>query len=281
MRAVITLTPSESKRLIAKAVACLPEVKKAMEHAYVLVADGTTNALVWQELTGDKSLSPENFTIGIHTKGVLCVSDITKRQRFSSVLYKGEEMPRKSFAEALQDYHKDTVVIKGANAVDEDGFVGIIASGFDGGTVAKVIGPVTSKGILMITPVGLEKLIPSVPAAAKAMCGGGNIDISMGADAGMYCLNNTMIVTEIEALRLLFGVEATLVCRGGVGGNEGAVTLSVIGEEDKVTEMVEYLEANVKGEPAIKGSKGKCETCRYKNCRYQGKKLEELPKWLR
>ena len=35
----------------------------------------------------------------------------------------------------LVDFEPDTVIIKGANAFDQDGHVGIITSGFNGGTV--------------------------------------------------------------------------------------------------------------------------------------------------
>ena len=281
MRAVVTLTSSESKRLIAKAVVQMPEVKKAMESAYLLVADGTTNAFIYQELTDDFGIKPEHCAIGISTNGVLCVTSPASRQMFTPVFYKGEPQPKRSFAEALTDYHPQTAVIKGANAVDTQGFVGIITSGFDGGTIPKIIGPVLSKGLPLITPVGLEKLVPSVPEAARAMCGAQNIDISMGADAGMYCLSNTIIVTEIDALRILFHVNATLACCGGVGGNEGAVTLVAVGEDGSIRQMVEYLEENIKGEPPVKGNKGNCERCRYKNCRYHGLKEQALPVWLR
>lgn len=74
MKVVVTLTPSESKRLIAKAVVKMPEVQKAWENAYLLLADGTTNAFVQQELLQDKSISPETSAIGISTNGLLCVT---------------------------------------------------------------------------------------------------------------------------------------------------------------------------------------------------------------
>ena len=90
-----------------------------------------------------------------------------------------------------------------------------------------------------------------------------------------------MVVTELEAIDILFGLDATLVCCGGVGGNEGAVTLAVDGEEKDVKALVEYLEKNIKGEPAIRGNKGICEVCRYRNCRYHGLKTEELPAWMK
>jgi hypothetical protein len=41
MRAVFTLTPAESKRLIAKAVVQMEEVQVANERGYVIIAGGT------------------------------------------------------------------------------------------------------------------------------------------------------------------------------------------------------------------------------------------------
>ncbi|MGM9573259.1 MAG: hypothetical protein ACI3VJ_02420 [Hominicoprocola sp.] len=281
MKTVFTLTSSESRRLIAKAVVQMPEVKKAWEDAYVLLAGGTTNAFIAQELLHDRSIDPSRCTVGISSNGVLCVTHPDSRKSFPNVFYKGEAKPEKTLTEALSDFHPETVVIKGANAVDMNGFVGVITSGFDGGTIPRIIGTVTSKGLKFITPVGLEKLVPSVQAAAKALGGATHIDISMGADPGMYCLGTTCIVTEIEALRILFDCSAALVCCGGVGGNEGAVTLAVEGGEENIRALVESLESEVKGEPPVKGNKGRCEDCRYRFCRYCGKSADERPAFLR
>ena len=280
MKTVFTLTSAESRRLIAKAVVAMPEFKKAWESAYLLLAGGTTNAFIAQELLGRDGIEPGRCTVGISTDGLLCVTNPDSRKSFPNVFYKGEKSD-KTLVEALADFHAETVVIKGANAVDMNGYVGIITSGFDGGTVPRIIGPVTSKGLKFITPVGLEKLGPSVQASAKALGGATHIDISMGADPGMYCIGTSTIVTEIEAIRMLFNADATLVCCGGVGGNEGAVTLAVDGDEKDIKALVEFLETEIKGEPPVKGNKGICEVCRYKFCRYCGKKAEELPAWMK
>ena len=280
MKTVFTLTSAESRRLIAKAVVAIPEFKKAWESAYLLLAGGTTNAFIAQELLGRDGIEPGRCTVGISTDGLLCVTNPDSRKSFPNVFYKGEKSD-KTLVEALADFHAETVVIKGANAVDMNGYVGIITSGFDGGTVPRIIGPVTSKGLKFITPVGLEKLVPSVQASAKALGGATHIDISMGADPGMYCIGTSTIVTEIEAIRMLFNADATLVCCGGVGGNEGAVTLAVDGDEKDIKALVEFLETEIKGEPPVKDNKGICEVCRYKFCRYCGKKAEELPAWMK
>ncbi|MFZ5945226.1 MAG: hypothetical protein ACOYVD_14070 [Bacillota bacterium] len=266
MKTVFTLKSAESRRLIAKAVAAMEEVKQAKEKAYIILAGGTTNGFVAQEILGDKGIEPHLGTVGTSTDGVLCVTKPEVRKPFPSVIYKGKPVD-KSVADAFQDFHVETVVIKGANAVDTEGNVGVVTSGFDGGTIPKIIGTVTSQGLKYITPVGLEKLVPSVKEAAKAV-GARTIDHSLGADFGMFCIPNTIVVTEIEALKILFGVKATHVASGGIGGNEGAVVLAVEGSEEEIEKTINFIENEVKGEPPIAGNKGDCSDCRYPRCRY-------------
>ena len=280
MKAVFTLKSSESRRLIAKGVVEMPEVKEAWEKAYVLLAGGTTNAYIAQELMGTDEYRPELCTVGLSTNGVLCNTAPDSRKPFPAVYFKGEPQPDKTLPDGLFDFHKETVVIKGANAIDPEGNVGVITSGFDGGTIPNIIGPVTSNGLKYIAPVGLEKLVPCVKDSCKAV-GAKRIDISMGADFGMYHIATAIPFTEIDALKLLFGVETTLVAAGGVGGNQGAVVLAVDGEEDAVNSCVEYIENVIKGEPDIPGNIGECETCRYERCRYWGRKAEDLPDWMK
>jgi len=276
VKAAFTLTPAESKRLIAKAVVRMPEVQAALQNAYVILAGGTTNAFIAQELLG-RPIEPARYTAGIVTHGLLCVTDPADRLPFPIVLYKGQVV-EKTLREALDDFHRETVVIKGANAVDPEGHVGIITSGFDGGTVAMTIGTVTSTGLKYIFPIGLEKLVPSVREAA-AWCGAKTFDYSIGANFGMYCLSNGIVVTEIQALRILAGVEAKHIASGGVGGSEGAVVLAVQGEESHVRQALEIVES-IKGEPPIAGLLGICETCPY-NCCFAGLKEADLPAWLK
>lgn len=281
MKAVATLTSSESRRFIAKAVVQMSEVRQAWESAYLLLSDGTTNAFIAQELLHDESIQPWACTIGLSTNGVLCVNTPKNRASHANVFYQGAPMPGKTFAEALADYHPETVVLKGANAIDPEGLVGIITTGFDGGTIPKIIGPVSSKGLSLIVPVGLEKLVPSVPRAARAFNGAQNIDISLGASGGMFCLPNARPVTEIEAAEILYGIRAELVCCGGVGGNQGAVTLVFEGVADRIRALVDFLETEVKGEPPISGMRGDCATCRYQACRYFRREEADLPVWMK
>jgi hypothetical protein len=276
MKAAFTLIPAESRRLIAKAVVQMEEIKIAKKKAYIILNGGTTNGYIAQELLGMRDLEPQKFTAGTNTHRLLCVTDSDKRTPFPIILYKGERSS-KTLPEALQDFHIETVLIKGANAIDPEGNVGVITSGFDGGTIGTTYGTVTSQGLKYIFAVGLEKMVASVKVAA-AWAGAKTFDYTMGADFGMFCIPNGTIVREIEALKILADVEAKHIASGGVGESAGAVVLVIKGEEANVRKAISIVES-IKGEPPLKGFKGTCETCRY-GCKFAGKKVKDLPVWL-
>ena len=276
MKAAFTLIPSESRRLIAKAVCEMDEVKAAMKNAYVILNGGTSNGYIAHELFGMNDLKPELFTAGTSTHRLLCVTDADKRTPFPIIYYKGEPSD-KTLKESFDDFHRETVLIKGANAVDAEGNAAVIAAGFDGGTMGATIGTVVAQGLKYIVPVGLEKLVPSA-AECTAFTGAKTFDYTMGADFGMFCIPNAIVVTEIEAFRILAGVEAAHVASGGIGESAGAVVLVIQGDEANVKKAIELVES-IKGEPTLPGFKGTCEKCPYL-CRYAGTKIEELPVWL-
>ena len=74
-KVLIVLTPSESKRLIAKGVRKLEEVERALEHGTIIIGLGTTNAYVAEELLNalqDKDedvakIEKERFAAGVIT----------------------------------------------------------------------------------------------------------------------------------------------------------------------------------------------------------------------
>jgi hypothetical protein len=275
MKATFALTPAESKRLLAKAVVQMDEVKQANEKGYVIIAGGTTNGFVAQELLG-MDVDQERFTAGIVSRGVFCVTPDDKRANIGLVVHQGKIMDM-TMVEAFEDFHPETIVIKGGNAVDPEGNVGVISAGFDGGTVGNSIGYLTSTGMKYVSPVGLEKLVPSVKQSA-IWTGAKTFDYSMGADYGIFCIVNAIVVTEIQALKILADVEAVHVASGGVGGSEGAVILVMSGEEANIKKAMGIIES-IKGEPPVKPLNSECATCPY-NCVFQGKERPGLPTWL-
>ena len=277
MKASFTLIPAESRRLIAKAVVEMDEVKLAMEKAYIVINGGTTNGYIAQELAG-VDVRPEEFTAGTVTHRLMCVTELPPKRQipFPIVLYQGKKSA-KTIPEVFEDFRIETVLIKGGNCIDYQGNVGVASSGFDGGTMGATLGTVVSQGLKYVVPIGLEKLIPSVDKAT-AVAGAKTLDYCIGADFGIFKVPNAAVVTEIEALKILASVEATHVASGGIGEAAGAVCLIIEGEDNNVKRAIDIIES-IKGEPTLPGFKGNCESCLYA-CKYAGKKLEELPSWL-
>lgn len=257
MRAVFSLVPSESKRLIGKAVAALPEVRRALAHGRIIIALGTSNAYVLEELLG-RSIPKERFTAGVVTDKVQCITPASARlgQVF---LEQGREVEGVSFEKFMEGMRGDDVVIKGGNAIDPEGNVGVLMSSRNGGTMARFLVAAVARGSGIIMPVGLEKLIPSVPKAVRA-CGIDRFELSIGQKVGLMPVVGATVVSEVEALRILTGVEAVHVASGGTGGSEGAVTLSIEGEADQVRHAV-ALVRRTKREKPIPRLKRFCKDC--------------------
>jgi hypothetical protein len=275
MQALFTLTSSESKRLLGKAVAALPEVQNAKDNGYLVIGRGSTNAYILEELLKHK-IEKERYVAGQVIKGVLCAMPTGMRAK-PVTFHKGEVMEAEP-ASVIDKLTPGDILIKGANAVDPFGNVGVLMAGPTGGTMGQFYMALKAKGIATIYPVGLEKLIPSVEEAARY---GGTMLLrrSIGCKAGMALVADGRIVTEIEAIDSLFGLNAIHFTSGGWGGAEGSVTLIVDGEEDDVNRCLDFIEG-IKGEPPLPVVKGPCKGCGFP-CNFDGKDIEELPAYLR
>jgi hypothetical protein len=248
-RALVVLNPSESKRLIAHAVGRLPEVKRALERGRLIVGHGTTNAFVGEEILGER-VSRWRYAAGVIAGGRLEVTDNAERLA-PIALKKGEPFPR-GWIELLKEFGRGDVFIKGGNAVDPEGNVGVLLGSDVGGTVGQMYGIVAARGACLIAPVGLEKLVPDVVEAARH-CGIAGADIADGVPTGMAVLPNARIVTELEAFEVLFGVEAWHIASGGVGGSEGAVTIAIEGTGSAVEGAFDYAQSIAGEEPVARG----------------------------
>ena len=90
MKAAFTLTPAESKRLIAKAVVQMDELKEALQKAYVIINPGTTCSFVVQELLGKPKPEPQRYAVGVNTHRLLCVTDPGNRDPLPIILFEGK-----------------------------------------------------------------------------------------------------------------------------------------------------------------------------------------------
>lgn len=245
MLAEVVLTVAESKRLIAKGVAAHPLVKRALKDGMVIIARGSTNGYVAEEILGKQIDKPGFLTGRTLPRGH------TPRKRKSEpigeiVLKRGKVVENMSLSEAVADLRPGDVFMKGANALDyAANLAGVLVGHPEGGTIGAALPTIIARKAHLIVPVGLEKLVASDLAAVSDM-----ITEEAGASApvpAFWIIGNATIITEIEAVAILAGVECVHLASGGIGGAEGSVRLLVSGDEDGIKRAQELLDS-VKGE---------------------------------
>jgi hypothetical protein len=245
-RAVLVLDPCESKRVIARAVAQMPEVQAALTDGRIIIGNGTTNAYVAEELLG--TFVPKwRYAAGVIADSKLAVTH--GATRLSPYALKHGKPYGAGWVELLKEFGRGDVFVKGGNAVDPEGNVGVLLASDVGGTVGQIVGIVAARGVHLIVPIGLEKLVPDVVEAARH-CGIARTDLSDGLPVGMAVLTGAQVVTEIEALQMLFGLDAWHIASGGVGGSEGAVAIAVEGTQQAVNAATD-LALSLASEPPV------------------------------
>ena len=251
MLAEVVLTTSESKRLIGKAVASMEVVKKAVRSGLIIIIKGTTNSYVAEEILGEH-IEKEKYGIGIVVPGMLSVI-LPEESIPPIIIEKGKVRKDLSIEEAFKMLNTGDVLIKGANALDQNGITGIFlgrSPTSEGGTIGLSLGTVVGRGINFIIPVSLEKLIPVPVREVVAQLNDKEVSLAMGLTVNMMPTMGT-VVTEIEAFKILAGVEALNIGGGGVGGAEGARVFLLKGDEEAVTKAFNLVQS-IKGEPPFK-----------------------------
>jgi len=243
MKRQFVLTVAESKRLIAKGVAALPQVQSAMEAGMVVVATGTTNAYVLQEMWG-KNFDLRRYRSGMTTPKEPEKKDEPMDERIPDIIFKNGEVDESlNRFNAVEHMKKGDIYIKGANALDYiNNMAGVLIGSSTGGTVGAVLGSIIGKKIELIIPIGLEKLV--VDDMFELSWIASQLD---SEGPSLWPISGT-IITEIEALGVLTGVDAYLYSAGGVAGAEGAVRLLIDGTDEDVQTALDLIES-IKGEP--------------------------------
>lgn len=245
-QAVVVVPAEVGKRLIARAVAQLPQVQRAKEEGLIVIGYGTTNAYVAEELLGHP-IAKERYCAGYVGKS-LSVLPPDKRDPVL-ILERGKPVSL-SLEEAAKQLSAGDVFIKGANALDSHGVCGVLVAGEDGGTVGKFFAACIAKGVEIVIPISRAKSIHgSVTELAKKL-GIRRLRLASGLKVGLFPLVGT-VVTEVEAIHWLYGVHAEHVGSGGVGPGAGAVVLLLCGEKEKVERAFSELSELARSEPPL------------------------------
>jgi hypothetical protein len=169
MRAQFILTPSESKRLIAKGVIALPSVQKALTEHTIILSGGTTNGFLVEEILGESLEEKSRYTVGIVTDGKTGASKEETRIH-PYVITKGKALGKEvHWKDYLSQLRPGDIFIKGGNALDHTGLAAVTVSNSMGGTIGAAQGALYAQGIELIVPIGLEKLVPDVREAVEFM----------------------------------------------------------------------------------------------------------------
>lgn len=250
MRAQFTLTPSESKRLIAKGIKALPSIQKALSEHTIILAGGTTNGFLVEELLGESIEEKSAYTVGIIKDGKTGLSKEGNRIP-PYVITKGKSLPREvHWKEYLPKIQPGDIFIKGGNAVDHTGLAAVLVSDPMGGTIGAAQGALYARGIELVVPIGLEKLVPDVREAVDFMSAT-PANEALGVKVSLIPMLGATVVTEITALETLYKVNAKCIGAGGVAGSEGAIILLIDGDENEVKKALEEIRG-LKGEPQVK-----------------------------
>lgn len=237
MKASVVLNSTTAKRLIAQGVAAHPLVTAATSKGTVIVTLGTTNGYVAAELL----CAPVDQ--GAFAAGVIDNRwNINARLGEASdlVLKDGKQIPfdEKSVITGLT---AGDVVIKGGNALDPFGTVGVLLAAATGGTVGRYVPTAIARGVDIVIPISLSKSIHTPIGELTQMMGSRKSELHMGLPCGMYPLSGH-VLTEIEALELLFNVRATHVCSNGIGSGQGSVSLWIEGEDAQVQAAFDHIQ---------------------------------------
>mgnify|MGYP005841677097 CR=1 FL=1 len=244
MKAQITLTVAESKRLIARGVVAHPAVRARLRQGMVMVSTGSTNAYVLEELLGEK-IDKRAYVTGRFTP-VGKRLDWPAQNRPDAVFRDGRLAPELDRFSSVKAMAPGDVFIKGANALNyERRLAGIWVGGEGGGTIGGVLGWIITRGLHLLLPVGLEKCVPyPIEAAASAI---GDADEAIGPITGLFPVYGE-VFTEVEALRTLADVEAIPCGAGGIAGAEGGTALLLRGEAEAVRRALSLVEG-LRSEP--------------------------------
>ncbi len=277
MKAMVALTVPEGKRLIARAVVQMPEVRRAREEGKILLKGGTTVSAIAEELVG----TPLRISGRISPRGLRSARVICDAVHNMLIEGPGWRCVDDNLSETARRLKRGDVLIIGANLIDAQGGAAIMAGARFGGYAGQYLTALMAEGIPIIVAAGLEKLIPGSVQDAIRVSGRHQVDLSVGMAIGLMPVCGK-VVTEVEAVKLLAPVECQVVGKGGVEGAEGGVTMAIWGE-DAAVKSIFRLVLELKGATtsAVPESMVECvgasDRCKdHRSCVYRSPKLASV-----
>jgi hypothetical protein len=238
------VTTAMGKRLIGKGMAAHPAIERVLETGRLVIIAGTTNGYVAEEVL-ERIGQREGFDRAGFRRGITVAPGAKAASaNFPGdvVIVKGEWQRGLTVTDVADDLHEGDVILKGANAFDRHGKAAVQIGHPKGGTIMEAVPVVIGRRVRLIVPVGLEKRVLEDVQDLALRCNAPGVD-----GPRLYVLPGE-IFTELDAIRLLTGVEPSLLAAGGVYGAEGAAWLGIDGAEEDVAAAAALIRS-VAGEP--------------------------------
>lgn len=225
------------KRLIGKAMAVHPDLKGVLKKGTLVIIAGTTNGYVAEEML--KSLGQaEGFSRKGFCRG-MTVAPGAKAARGDFpgdvVIRDGTWQKGKTILDVVDELKTGDVILKGANAFDARGQAAVQIGHPKGGTILATLPAVIGRRVRLIVPVGLEKRVLEDVHVLAQRCN------APDAEGPRLCPMPGEIFTELDAIYLLTGAEASLIAAGGIYGAEGSSWLGITGTEEQVQTAAELI----------------------------------------
>jgi len=265
--AQLVLTAPESRKLIARAVSQLDEVRDALRQSKIVVCTGSISPDILESLGFGPIPEEERglYICGMIRGEGLCTTDFDV-VRSATFIERGSliEKPGREF---MKNFGTGDVYIKSPNILDRNGVAGVLAGAPECGSVGRMVYEIEECGFIAPTlllksaPIDLCDLTETVTPQDYKRDASGFVRYSCGMPVNLVPLpERTKVVTEIEAIEEVFGLSAKPMGISGVGSGADAVALSVEGPEENVQDFWDYV-CSIKGSSPIVTHPSDCEKC--------------------
>jgi hypothetical protein len=241
----ILLTPAMGKRLIGKGMVVHPSIQRVLQHGTLVIIAGSTNGYVAEEVLRTLGQAEGFSRVGFRRGITTAPTANPPKLDFPGdvVIRDGVWQKGLTVQEVAEELVTGDVVLKGANALDRHGQAAVQIGHPKGGSILSVMPAIIGRRVELIVPVGLEKRVfEDIHALVLKV-----LAIDTEGPRLMPLPGKTF--SEIDAIRLLTGTEATLIAAGGIYGAEGASWLGISGAPGQVEAAMELVKA-FSSEPA-------------------------------
>lgn len=242
MRCQIVFNTWESRTFIAKSILNHPDVKKVLNKGVIALGRGITNAYLLREMlevtnNTDFQVDIDNYVVGVVDGSLWASNSATRTPEVA--FYNGKP----EFEPITKAIEKADLVIKGGNALGPDWIAGVLCAHPAGGTIGSVYAIAISRGIKILVPISISKMIPySVTDIVPDLGGQQAIDYVRGMPVGLFPIVGGEIFSEIEAIETLAKVEVYPIGAGGVYDGAGATIFEISGVKEEVDKIIELYE---------------------------------------